>query len=817
MDDKRLQIILAAVDETKQSFKSVTDGLAQLQASAKKVNETTSATSSLTSGIKALAAAAGGLAVFGTITSFLQSTIQSFSDAEKVGAQLTAVIKSTGGAAGVTVDAALALSKSLEATTTFGDEAVLTAENMILTFTNIKNNIFPQVTSTALDMSVALGQDVSSSAMQLGKALNDPVQGMNALRRVGVAFTDDQERMVKQLVKSGDTLTAQKLILAELNKEFGGSAAAQADTYAGKLMQIKERFDDMKETIGAKLLPVVVQLFTYFEQAAPTAIDAMEKTGNSIVSVIGFVHDNIDVVKDLIAMWVGYRTAVLVASGITALTASFDTILMYMGLMRGGFLLLTVSANVFWGAVTGGAALAAMAIYNAFRQLDSVNASVSASAKAANDSAQALANAYNKKNGTNLGAMDFGGVKETTTSSWLGLKETKSVETATVDMTKLREATALLHPEIAQAKTALQTLKLPPLNPDPAKAKEMETALKELAKEYKDLQKTGSDQLFELDQNHKKTLEGLSEDITKVRDNMKGLRDDYVKTANAAAIDLSSKQKDNTTNVAEAVVKNEQRIAEIKNQLSGSVAAKERVTLQAELDARTLAISQNAQFLQSIDASVVEARRVAGLSELQKAIEDFNTKQTLAQAEYDSKIALANAELAEKMAREKKEMEALNIKVAQENALYDQKKKFIIQTLADTQKAHDEAMKNSLLTTKTAIDKEIEAYKQLAEAIKAARSGDVATVNRAQASVKSINDGVVGPSGNIITTNPADFLIATTNPAGLANDISAAKNNGPTVVYNINFDGATFMGKEGIARDIGKTIIDELKLNQRLA
>ena len=77
-------------------------------------------------------------------------------------------------------------------------------------------------------MSVALDQDMKSSAIQVGKALNDPVKGMTALSRVGVSFTEKQKDMVKHLEKTGHHLEAQKIILHELKKEFGGSAAAAA-------------------------------------------------------------------------------------------------------------------------------------------------------------------------------------------------------------------------------------------------------------------------------------------------------------------------------------------------------------------------------------------------------------------------------------------------------------------------------------------------------------------------------------------------------------------------------------------------------------
>ena len=46
-----------------------------------------------------------------------------------------------------------------------------------------------------------------------------------------------------------------------------------------------------------------------------------------------------------------------------------------------------------------------------------------------------------------------------------------------------------------------------------------------------------------------------------------------------------------------------------------------------------------------------------------------------------------------------------------------------------------------------------------------------------QAKSESINDGVISPDGNIISTNPADFLIATKDPAGLAGGVSGGDNS----------------------------------------
>lgn len=191
------------------------------------------------------------------LTAFLGTALKQASDQQTAMAQLESVIRSTGGAAGVTSEAALDLADSLSKVTRFSDDAILSAENLLLTFTSIGSDIFPDVTKIALDMSTALGQDLKSSVMQLGKALNDPITGLTALRRVGVQFTDAQQEMIEGMVTAGDLMGAQRAILAELTKEFGGSAEAAGNTFAGKLDILNNKFGELQEKIGFIIMPVL--------------------------------------------------------------------------------------------------------------------------------------------------------------------------------------------------------------------------------------------------------------------------------------------------------------------------------------------------------------------------------------------------------------------------------------------------------------------------------------------------------------------------------------------------------------------------------
>lgn len=201
------------------------------------------------------AALTAGLTV--PILGFLGASVKTASDNENALAQLNQVIKSTGDVSGVTAKQAEAYAESLAKTTRFSKDTVLSTEDLLLTFTSISKDIFPDVTKATLDMSQALGQDTKSSAIQLGKALQDPEKGIGALKRVGVDFTESQKEQIKQLVAAGKQMEAQKIILREIQREFGGSAVAAGKTFAGQLDILNHSFTDFQEKVGYIIIPIL--------------------------------------------------------------------------------------------------------------------------------------------------------------------------------------------------------------------------------------------------------------------------------------------------------------------------------------------------------------------------------------------------------------------------------------------------------------------------------------------------------------------------------------------------------------------------------
>lgn len=155
------------------------------------------------------------------------------------------------------------------------DELILSTQAQLMSFkelaatADVAGGSFDRATQSAFDMAAVLGGTGEDNAIRLGKALQDPILGLTALRRAGVLFSDQQEASIKTFVAAGDTLSAQNMILAELETQFGGAAEATATDSA----KMSVAFGEMAESIGRGLLPILqtitpimVAFFDYIAQ-----------------------------------------------------------------------------------------------------------------------------------------------------------------------------------------------------------------------------------------------------------------------------------------------------------------------------------------------------------------------------------------------------------------------------------------------------------------------------------------------------------------------------------------------------------------------
>jgi hypothetical protein len=235
--------------------------------------------------------------------------------------QVNAALTSMGDIGARSLDQLKTQADALASTSLFEDDQILrqVTANM-LTFGNIAGDAFDRAQQAAVDLSTRLGTDLQSAALMVGKALNDPVAGLAALRRVGIQFTEEQQAQIRAMQGVGDTAGAQAVMLAELERQFGGSAEA-ARNAANPMERMRLSLAAMAGDIGTILLPFVDRIAVAFSGLT-------ERFGNLSPGMQQFV-----VVAGLVAAALG---PLLIAGG--ALVASLGVLLPIVGAIGAPFL-----------------------------------------------------------------------------------------------------------------------------------------------------------------------------------------------------------------------------------------------------------------------------------------------------------------------------------------------------------------------------------------------------------------------------------------------------------------------------------------------
>jgi len=133
-----------------------------------------------------------------------------------------------------------------------------------------------ELLTTALDISTATGKPLETVANALGKAYDGNTASLGKLG-IGLSAAELKTMNFTQ-------------VQSKLSDLFGGAAARNADTYAGRIARMQVAFDEAKETIGFALLPILEKLMGFINNNALPIINAFSGAfslnGNGLGGVI---------------------------------------------------------------------------------------------------------------------------------------------------------------------------------------------------------------------------------------------------------------------------------------------------------------------------------------------------------------------------------------------------------------------------------------------------------------------------------------------------------------------------------------------------
>lgn len=180
------------------------------------------------------------------IVNFSKQSVLAWENQRQAVAVLNSTIAATGASAWTSSRQLQEMASSLQQITNYGDETIIQMQSVLLGFKNIKGDTFEDATKAILDMATVMKMDLSSAAQAVGKALDDPINGITSLQRQGFRFSESQKAVIQSLIDTGDTAAAQKIILDELNTTYGGAAEAAVKATT----QIKNAWGDLLESYG---------------------------------------------------------------------------------------------------------------------------------------------------------------------------------------------------------------------------------------------------------------------------------------------------------------------------------------------------------------------------------------------------------------------------------------------------------------------------------------------------------------------------------------------------------------------------------------
>ena len=208
----------------------------------------------------AVTAAAAGVAVVGA------ASVGAAEEAAAANKRLDQIYSQMGDSTGKLSQAAKDYADELSKQIGIDDEIIKAGQAKLATFSNVSSSAttMARATKAAADLSAAGFGDISSTSVQLGKALQDPIKGMTALGKSGVTFSEQEKELIKQMYETGDVAGYQEIMFAAVEKQVGGVSEATATM--GDKMGVQ--LGEIQESLGQAFLPIAEAILPLIEQLA---------------------------------------------------------------------------------------------------------------------------------------------------------------------------------------------------------------------------------------------------------------------------------------------------------------------------------------------------------------------------------------------------------------------------------------------------------------------------------------------------------------------------------------------------------------------
>lgn len=443
-----------------------------------------------------------------------------------------------------------------------------------------------------------------------------------------------------------------------IQQKVGGSADALAGTPLGHMREMQAQWEEMKIEVGNAFMPVLEDVFSFFEAHLPEITVFLKDLAAGLVTTA----------EDI--LFIGQTTGV------------FEILKVVLG-----------GVVQYFQMVTGAIQAVADALHGLIGDTEQyANSQIQLSVKMK----ETLDN-YNKLHQAHqVSEDDF---KQLDAASQIAI----------IHQTDLAEKTGKLSDATAGASLNFNDIENHIQKADNAVIKHSDAVAK-LSTDYDKMKTAGATDLADLSDQFTTKMASINDAISKTQKSIADLTNSFNQT-----------QTDDTAKVAESIVASEQKIADIKKQLAESTSVTQTENLNEQLVTEQKNYDSSLAFRTANVAAMSAAEARGQETDLQRAIDDYNTKKQLDLTAYNEKLQTLNQELKDKQ----KEAD-------DEKTLYQNKVNAINKVL-DAGNAYFTKLSNDRISTTTKeVDAEIAQFQALTAAIgqmKSASSSALSTIS----------------------------------------------------------------------------------------
>lgn len=217
--------------------------------------------------------------VAGAVKDFVVGSVAAAQEQENALNRLSQALRASGDFSQEAVDDFSAFASELQRTSVFGDEVVI-SQLALAKSLGASNGEAKALVQAAANLSATFGGDLEGNVEKLGKSLNGTIGKLGQ-------FIPELKLLTKEQLAAGGAADL-------INQKFGGAAAAQLDTYAGRVTALSNALSDMQEELGtnvtesgfvADAVSVLTTLFQDFTQSlADSRIEQKRQNGELVES-----------------------------------------------------------------------------------------------------------------------------------------------------------------------------------------------------------------------------------------------------------------------------------------------------------------------------------------------------------------------------------------------------------------------------------------------------------------------------------------------------------------------------------------------------